>query len=234
MQTTESTGEPEGVPRHATQEATQGAPPSAPPPGVPHVPAQHSPQATPPLPPVPPQFVGGIDLRVTKRLLWVGGAAYPLQNIARVYTFTLHPKRKEAVLRFLKNLGITLAVAIALTILGGMAAFASREAGGGIVTFVWLGTLAALIYSLVEMISVLAAPSHYVLAVETSGPSTAVVTSRDPQHLNHLVGRIAYAIEHPDTEFQVRVDTITISPRNYYFGDNVNMYGGTGNVGVAN
>ncbi|MFJ2917185.1 DUF6232 family protein [Streptomyces sp. NPDC087307] len=189
---------------------------------------------TPPPPSVPPLPGGaGIDLRVSKRLLWVGGAAYPLQNIARVYTLTIHPRRKEAIVRFCKSVAITLAVAIALTILGAVAALGSEDVGGGIVTFVWYVTVAGLIYFLVELISVLSAQSHYVLAVETSGPSTAVVTSTNREHLNQLVGYIAHAIENPEAEFQVKVESITISPRNYYFGDNVNMYGGTGIVGMA-
>ncbi|MFE2033714.1 DUF6232 family protein [Streptomyces scopuliridis] len=189
---------------------------------------------TPPPPSVPP-LVHGVDveLRVGKRLLWVGGAAYPLQNIARVYTLTIRPRRKEAVVRFFKNVAITLAVAIALTILGTVAVIGSEDVGGGILTFVWLVSAAALIYFFVEMMSVLTAQSHYVLTVETSGPSTAVVTSANREHLNQLVGYIAHAIENPEAEFQVKVESITISPKNYYFGDNVNMYGGTGNVGMA-
>ncbi|MER5434952.1 DUF6232 family protein [Streptomyces sp. NPDC002588] len=187
----------------------------------------------PPPPPTPPLVSPGIDLRVSKRLLWVGGACYPLENIARVYTLTIHPRRKEAVLRFLKTLVITAAGTIALTVLSGITMVASRDTGSGLMTFVWLGSLAVTIYSLVEMLQVLGAQSHHVLAVETSGPSQAVVTSRNPHHLNQLVGRIAHAIENPETEFQVMVESITISPKNYYFGDNVNMYGGSGNVGMA-
>jgi hypothetical protein len=61
----------------------------------------------------------------------------------------------------------------------------------------------------------LSTPSHHVLAVETSGPSTAAVTSRNPEHLRQLVGYIAYAIENPERDFQVKLDSITISPKNY-------------------
>ncbi|MBH1934925.1 hypothetical protein I5Q34_11675 [Streptomyces sp. AV19] len=191
------------------------------------------PENAPPLPAWPPRLVGSIDLRVSKRLLWVGRAAYPLQNIARVHTFTLHPKRKEATVRFLKNVALTLAVAIALTVLGGATALANREASEGIISFVWWGVIAALIYFLVQLVMVLSADSHYVLAVETNGRSTAVVTSANPHHLDRLVGQISHAIENPGAEFQVTVDSITINPQSYYFGDNVNMYGGTGNVGMA-
>ncbi|WP_408057766.1 hypothetical protein OG542_16910 [Streptomyces violaceus] len=84
------------------------------------------------------------------------------------------------------------------------------------------------------MLSVVTAPSRYVLAIEAAGPSTAMVTSRTPQHLDQLVGDVAGALENPDTEFQVTVEQLTInSPTNYHFGDNVNMHGGSGNTGIV-
>ncbi|MFE0451056.1 DUF6232 family protein [Streptomyces sp. NPDC058914] len=176
-----------------------------------------------------------MHLRVSKRLLWIGTAAYPLHNIARVYTLTLRPKRKDAVMRFLKRAAAVTAVAIVLMLPGLPAYIVSegRSGTGTYMTFVWIAALGAGIYFLIEMISVLNAPSQYVLAVETSGASTAVVTSQNPQHLDQLVGYISHAIEHPETEFQVTVERITLSPNHYYFGDNVNMYGGNGNVGIA-
>ncbi|MDQ0599856.1 hypothetical protein QF037_004201 [Streptomyces canus] len=188
----------------------------------------------PPPPLVPPQALHGIDLRVGKHLLWVGGGAYPLANITRVYTFMLTPRRKDATVLFLKRVAIILSVAFTMTILGGLTSLASESMAGGILTFVWLGAIAALVFSLVELVAVLSSPTLYVLAVETSGPSIAMVTSSDPHQLDQLVGNIVHAIEHPETEFHVRVDRLTVNPRNYYFGDNVNMYGGTGNVGMAN
>ncbi|MCX5332296.1 MULTISPECIES: DUF6232 family protein [unclassified Streptomyces] len=188
----------------------------------------------PPPPLAPPQALRGIDLRVGKHLLWVGGAAYPLANITRVYTFMLTPRRKDATVLFLKRVAIILSVAFTMTILGGLTSLASESMAGGILTFVWLGAIAALVFSLVELVAVLSSPTLYVLAVETSGPSIAMVTSSDPHQLDQLVGSIVHAIEHPETEFHVTVDRLMVNPRNYYFGDNVNMYGGTGNVGVAN
>lgn len=131
-------------------------------------------------PPAPPQFSPGIDLVVSKRLLWVGGACYPLANIARVYTLTIHPRRKEAVTRFLKRAAIVMAVTIALTIIAGFTMLGNQEAGSGLLTFVHLGAAAAVIYSLVEMIQVVSSQPHFVLAVETSGPSQAVVPPGRP------------------------------------------------------
>ncbi|MFE7231311.1 DUF6232 family protein [Streptomyces sp. NPDC002405] len=186
----------------------------------------------PPPPAVPPSL-RAIELRVGRRLLWVGRAAYPLRNITRVHTLTITPRRKDATLLFLKRLAIILSVAFTLTILGGITSIASRDAAGGIVTFVWIGAATALVVSAVELLSVLSATDQYVLAVETSGPSVAVVTSSQREQLDGLVGSIVHAIENPETEFQVRVDSLMVNPRSYYFGDNVNMFGGTGNVGIS-
>ncbi|WP_037908323.1 DUF6232 family protein [Actinacidiphila yeochonensis] len=184
-------------------------------------------------PAAPPVFAPSVDLMVSKRLLWVGGACYPLENVARVHTLTIHPRRKEAVVLFLRRSVIIAAVTIALTIIGGLTFLGSRDAGSGLLTLVYLGAAAAGVYSLVEMIQVLTAQPHFVLAVETAGPSQAVVTSRNPQLLNQLVRQIADAIENPEAQFQVTVESISFSPKHYYFGDNVNMYGGSGNVGMA-
>lgn len=187
------------------------------------------------------QPIIGVDLRVTKQLLWIGDAYYPLRNLARVYTLTIHPRRKDAVLLFAKRLLIIGAVTTLLGLFaamidesnGGFGGSDSGGSSGGLSVLVLMAAAGALIYSLVEMLGVLGASAHFVLAVETSGPSTAVVTGQRPDQLRQLAHQIADAIENPEADFQVRVDTIKISPKHYYFGDNVNMYGGTGNVGMA-
>lgn len=212
--------------------------PATPPPGPPPTSA---PASAPPMPdvPAPPpyQTPQTLDLRVSKRILWIGRAVYPLANIARVYSFDLRPKRKEAVLRFLRYSAGTLAVAM-LVMLPSLPVLAlggsdGRSGAAGYVGFVWIVAALAEIFFLIDMLGVLTASSQYVLAVETSGASTALVTSPDRGHLDQLVGQLSYAIEHPDTELRVTVHSLTVSPRNYYFGDNVNMYGGSGNVGIG-
>ncbi|MGW8778675.1 DUF6232 family protein [Streptomyces sp. NPDC055796] len=177
---------------------------------------------------------GSLDLTVTKRLLWVGGAVYPLQNVARVYTFVLHPRRKEAVLTFLRRTALTLLTAMGFTLFGAMANFLARgeDTFSTLIAYVWFAGAAAVVYFIVDLLSVVTAASHFVLAVESNGQSTALVTG-DAGHLNALVHQIAHAIENPDTELRVQVERLTIgNPSNYYFGDAVNMYGGSNNVGM--
>ncbi|WP_246094527.1 DUF6232 family protein [Streptomyces griseofuscus] len=215
--------------------------PAQDPPPAPPAPPTTPPAAAPPMPDVPapsPHPVPRmLDLRVSKRILWIGRAVYPLANIARVYSFMLRPRRKEAVLRFLRYSAGTIAIAM-LVMLPSLPALAlggsdGQSGAAGYVVFVWLLAVGAEIFFLADMIGVLAASPQFVLAVETSGASTALVTSPDPRYLDQLVEQLSYAIEHPDTEFRVTVQSLTVSPKNYYFGDNVNMYGGNGNTGIS-
>ncbi|PZT77378.1 MULTISPECIES: DUF6232 family protein [unclassified Streptomyces] len=199
---------------------------------------------TAPPPPSSPPAVnvagssGNIDVRVGRRLVWVGNAAYPMRNITRVHTYTIRPKRHEAVLQFVTRVAVTAAVAVTLTLLATLpAALVSAMGGGdsgfGIITFVWLAGFGLGVYYFVRMITVATAPACFVLAIETSGPPTALITSSNPRLLPQLAEHLVRAMENPETEFQVTVETVAINPRNYHFGDSINMYGGTGNVGVA-
>ncbi|MEU2064115.1 DUF6232 family protein [Streptomyces sp. NPDC013455] len=229
------TGKPPERPAQAPPRA-----PAAPPPGPPAGPPAEPPATVytgPPMPDVPPpaRTPVAIELRVSKRILWIGSAVYPLRNIARVYTFVLRPRRKEAVLRFLRYFAGTLVVAF-IAMLPGLPALALGDGDSGMagyVGWVWFLGFAAVVYFFVDMMSVLTAPPQHVLAVETSGASTALVTSQDARYLDQLVGQISYALDHPDTEFRVTVEQLTVSADHYYFGDNVNMYGGNGNTGVS-
>lgn len=218
-------------------------PPMSPPPPPPSVPPRPAGDPYPDVAAAPAaEQVVGVSVRVSKRLLWIGDAYYPLRNIARVYTLTIRPRRKEAVLRFLKRLLIT---GFLVTLLAVTAAFmeASSSSGFGgssessgasvLLTFTLLIGAGANIYFFVDMMKVLGAPPRFVLAVETSGASTAVIGGPPEPHLRQLADQISDAIENPAAEFEVRIDTLTVNPQHYYFGDNVNMYGGTGNVGVA-
>ncbi|MFC9394146.1 DUF6232 family protein [Streptomyces sp. NPDC057027] len=191
-----------------------------------------------PPPSVPPPRQG---LVISKRLLWVHGGAYPLENIVRVYTFVLRPWRGEAFARFLKRGGITLALLLFLMYLSDSSSGSSWDSGygssgsdmEGFVAFALFAVAMLLIYFFGVMASVVFAKEHDVLAIETNGRSTALVTGKR-EYLNQLVGSIAEAIDKPDAEFQAAVGTLAITNYgDYFFGDTVNMYGGSGNTGVV-
>ncbi|MFD3661327.1 DUF6232 family protein [Streptomyces sp. NPDC058659] len=162
-------------------------------------------------------------MSVSKRLLWVDRACYPLENIARVHTFVVAPDRGAALMTFLKRLAPTLLV---LAFVGAY----EQENGEdlGVIRFL---CLAFLVYSLVDLLIILFGAPHTVLAIETTGTAFALLTNRDPGVLTELVRRIARAIENPDTEFHVQVQKVTVNMKNYT-GDTVNIFGGHGHKGI--
>ncbi|MFB6840367.1 DUF6232 family protein [Streptomyces sp. NPDC056361] len=204
-----------------------------PPPKPTHTPVPRPAHSPPPSGPPPRN-----GLVISKRLLWVHGGAYPLENIVRVYTFVLRPRRAEAFARFLKRGGATLAVFLILMYFedSTSSSWDSYSSDGGDAGFLGVALFLVavlLIYFIGDMCSVVFAPPHDVLAIETNGRSTALVTGKRA-YLNGLVHLIAEAIDKPDAELQVAVGTLAITNYgNYFFGDAVNMYGGSGNTGVA-
>ncbi|WP_380284084.1 DUF6232 family protein [Kitasatospora purpeofusca] len=178
-------------------------------------------------------LTASVDLRVSKRLLWVGGAVYPLHTIVRVYSFVLLPKRKEAVLQFGRSLVQSLTLAV-LLVVGAAFPFGVGEKVEPLRGLGWLVALGWAGYGLVQLGVVLRAPSMPVLAVDTAGSATALVGTADQARLREAVRLLSYALENPETEVELRVESLTVNTGNYHLGDNVNMYGGSGNTGKVN
>ncbi|MCX5391641.1 DUF6232 family protein [Streptomyces sp. NBC_00094] len=160
-------------------------------------------------------------MSVSKRLLWVNRACYPLGNIARVHTYVVTPDRGAAVKRFL-------VIAILPILVLALAIEASGD-GAGVIQLV---CIAILVYAVADLLVVLFRQPHSVLAIETTGAALAVLTSGDASLLADLVRRIALAIENPDTEFHVRVEELTVNTKNYT-GDTVNIIGGRDHTGIV-
>lgn len=178
-------------------------------------------------------------LVISKRLLWVRGAAYPLENIVRVYTFELTPRRGAAFARFLKRGGATVLFLLLLMWFSDSpgssydSPYGSSSDSDGLARFLLTVGVCVLIYFFIEMASVVFARSHPVLAVETNGRSTALVTG-EIGYLNGLVYSIAEAIDLPDAEFHATVTSLSITNYgDYHFGDTANIYGGSGHTGVV-
>ncbi|MFJ5221664.1 DUF6232 family protein [Streptomyces sp. NPDC088400] len=186
-----------------------------------------------PVPPPPPSGTS-VELKVGRRLLWVGEAAYPLHNITRVHTLVLRPKRMEAFMSFLKWLGIIVVAFVLLQMVNANSASPyDEQAGSDSASTLRVLGIAVVIGLALRLAKEWSAPSQHVLAVETSSASTALVTLPNPEQLRQLVRYLVNAIENPEAEFHVRVERVLVNPKNYHFGDNVNMYGGLYNTGVS-
>jgi hypothetical protein len=140
-----------------------------------------------------------LDVRVSKRILWLGSAAYPLPNITRAGTITLEPDRRAAIHWFTTVTVATLfGMSIVVSAMSGFVVTLAVLAGLG-----WIGYR---LYKLIEFLDL----RLYGLDIETAAASHLGVISDDPTVVADLRDRIADAIDNPRAEFRVTVDNIQI------------------------
>jgi len=160
---------------------------------------------------------------VHQRVLWIGGEAYPVQNIARAQTIRVEPDRVRAAIRFAISAAVVALLAIAATIAG-------REVRNHSQSNLWVQqhghqfgpTIALLagvllLLPLIRLLRILLRSTYYALVVETSGVPRTALTSRDPSLIGGIVQAIMNAVENPMITYNVRV-------KNLHAGDN---YGDT-------
>lgn len=151
-------------------------------------------------------------------MLWIGSAAFPLDNLTRVEATKLKPQRAATFLRFLKWLALSVVFYVVVI----AAADGDARIGESVnpVFVVFLVGLA--VYFFKELFE----PAKPILAVETAGGSLAVVTLPSVDELRTIAGQIVHAINHPEAEFTAYVHEL-----NNYNGPVFNQNGGQ-NTGI--
>ncbi|MEU2230119.1 DUF6232 family protein [Streptomyces vietnamensis] len=163
-------------------------------------------------------------VELSKRVLWVGAEAYPLNNIARATTVRIEPERAKAVGRFLQS-----TVVLAVLVAGALLVLRKAELSGSdreqyeqgvmITAYVLAGLF------LLKLLSVLLTRTYYALVIETAGPPRTALVTTDRELVQSLVRKIMAAIDNPQAYFKQSVT-------NYYgqVGDNFKVFG-SGNTG---
>lgn len=174
-----------------------------------------------------------INIGVSQGILWVGGEAYPLHNIARVQNVELVPRRGRAVGSFVKQVLLWAVLGV-----GAVAGLRFADLPSSDVArytrYVAIAAVALLLVSTVRLLVALARRTYYALVIETSGtPHTAVISPHEAL-VNGLVGQILQAISNPrDPRFNFQKTVVHHHHGNNYFGgQHVSMQGGTNNVGI--
>ncbi|WP_426366296.1 DUF6232 family protein [Streptomyces sp. E-08] len=171
-----------------------------------------------------------ITVEVSRRVLWIGAEAYPLQNIARATTVRIKPQRAKAVGRFLKSVLVTGILAVA-----GLAVAQSGEVSGDDQELITRGvavTASVLVAAfLLPLIVVLLTRTYYALVIETSGNPRTLLASLDRNEVHELVRDIMRAIEDPAfAGFTKHMTTYNIgSMRDFY---NASGAGSVGRMGT--
>ncbi|MBV2153376.1 DUF6232 family protein [Kitasatospora sp. SUK 42] len=155
-----------------------------------------------------------IDVRVSRRVLWVGGDAYPLGHIARARQLVWWPpKRSRVIIRYVRQvIGFLVAVGFLNALTGGALNNTGASAVPGVLL---LGFLAYFTYRLVTR---LRQKPLYKLVIETSSSSVTAVVSHHAWQVEDLIQRIMEAIDNPQAEFAIQVE-------NVHIGDRINQYG---------
>ncbi len=163
-----------------------------------------------------------INVRVSRRVLWVGAEAYPLQNIARAQTIKIVPKRGAAVGRYIAAvvLWVILGIVAAAAISSAMRFGYNYQSTSGVVVIV---VLVLIVISTIRLIRVLSRRTLYALVIETAGTPYTALVSADGNMVTRLVHLIMDAIDNPQAEFQLQVE-------NFHVGDKIQQFGNQ-NVG---
>jgi hypothetical protein len=170
-----------------------------------------------------PHRNGDIEVRVSQQILWVGGEAYPLRNIARARVVRLTVRRGAAFGRFVGFALLWLVLGLGATV----ALRAARSQGvrldkslGDVVV---IATAALIVISALRLLYLLLRPALFALVVETAGnPHTALITT-DEAIVERIVREIMAAINNPAARFSYTVNKIHNGDK--YGGDKVSVSG---------
>ncbi|GCD39464.1 hypothetical protein OEIGOIKO_07297 [Streptomyces chrestomyceticus JCM 4735] len=156
-----------------------------------------------------------INVQVSRRILWVGAAAYPLHNIACVTTTELKP-RLWLILKRVGPWGFAVCA-----VFMGMVLYST----GGSVALVTLvgppvlaGVAVLVISLLVRLTMAVTRSTLHRLNIETAGAPYAVLTSPDKNLVAQISHSIMDAIDNPQAEFQFQVE-------NFHVGDSIKQFG---------
>ena len=149
-----------------------------------------------------------LEVSVSRRVLWIGSAAYPLQNIARAQTVKVTPGRARAVRHWVMQivlwLGLEVAALFALNAAGDQVEDPDQLAA--LATYVVFGLVAL---SSLKALAALLGRTYYAMVIETAGsPQTALVSTRRSEVMA-LVREIMQAIDDPEASFTTHIQNIT-------------------------
>lgn len=160
-----------------------------------------------------------LEVSVSRRVLWIGSAAYPLHNIARAQTVKIAPDRARAVRHLVIGvvawLGLEAGALYALNSVP-RAQLADPDRLRDLATYV---VLALVTLSTVRAIAVLLGRTYYAMVIETAGsPQTALVSTERSQVVS-LVRQTMDAIDDPAATFHTQIQNIT------HIGEQYNLKG---------
>jgi hypothetical protein len=148
-----------------------------------------------------------VEVRISRRTLWVDTQVYPLAHVTRVQPLEFKPRRGRVLRAYGREAGAWLGLGfIGLVFIGCLGNAVPPAA----VTVYEILLLTALVAVSVRLIRRLTASPLHVLSIATSGSPHAAVASRDRDLIFDLAQRVVDAIDDPAMEYAIHVDHIDI------------------------
>jgi hypothetical protein len=157
-----------------------------------------------------------VDVRISRRTLWVDLQAYPLSQVTRVQPLEFTPNRRRMVLTYGRKAMATAGLGVVGLIFLGCLGEAVPPAASVVFAAVMLAIFVA---HIVRLVRGLTRPTLYVLSVATAGSPHAAVVSTDKALIHNLSRWVVDAIDNPSAEFEIRVDHIEIVQGDKVHGD---------------
>ena len=159
-----------------------------------------------------------LQVRISRRTLWVGRKAYPLQHITRVEPIEIKIRRWEMAKTYLRQgggwLGVGFVGLLVLSCLGNAVPPSATWA-------CLLATFAGLVVITVRLIRGLTLPTLHGLCIGTADAAQRALVSTRQALIEDLADRVVNAIDNPALEFALTVDHIDIQYGNRYGGDHI-------------
>jgi hypothetical protein len=156
-----------------------------------------------------------VEVRISRRTLWVDTQAYPLGHVTRVRPLEIKPRRGVMVAAYLRQVGACLLLGlVGLAVLGCM----GTALPSVVITIYELLVLAAWVGLTLRLVRQLTTDTLYVLSISTSGTPTAAVASWDRGVIFDLANRVVAAIDDPGLEYAIHVEHVEIKG-DAVFGD---------------
>jgi hypothetical protein len=155
------------------------------------------------------------DVQVSKRVLWIGSDAYPLQNIARAQVRTFQPIPGTPVKDFIKNILKWAAIAVVIAI--ALAALGQSKLINDIFILLLLIVLVCVLNLVRAIKRERRKKPYYLLVLQTSGDPRTLLASTDQNVIYDLVRTIMAAIDDATVTYQKLIAN--------YYGDIISQYG---------
>jgi hypothetical protein len=150
----------------------------------------------------------GVEVRISKRTMWVGSKVYPLAHVTRVEPLEIVPRRGRIVVRYARVAGAWLGLGILGLI---VLTCAGNSVPPALILTYELVIVAGMIATVVRGIIRLTKSTLYVLSIATSGAPHEVVASWDRDQIYHLLNQVVAAIDDPNVDYTVHIDHIEVS-----------------------